>query len=418
MYMGFDSLSIIKYLVPSTEALLRARFQNCVFEENVFPHVPCPKGILDLNFYCPQTFTMNLDPCIVLLETEVQKILQLQALADRLPDAFADAPHVMRVPTPDSGLALNSRKRKISALYFDVGLPTEENIEEELEPLTLEEAQQSAEWHQWEAALRVEYDSLRKHNVFGEHCHTLTTKPVGHKLIFTKKRDAQGRVLRFKVRLVAQGFSQRPGIDFDSIYSPVMDAGTFRYLLGLSVQLSLQSLMLDVVTAYLHGPLETKLFIKSSLLFSEMPFPSPCLGYFSDLRNHKALYSLKQARRLCYQHLRDFLLDQSFTNDPALPYVFVYKKGADFVILAIYVDNINLIGTHIAYQYVVKRLQSRFNMKFLGKTFVCLGLQISHLGDGAILLYQTSYTRKVLKHFGMHNANSLVAPMIGRSCTL
>ena len=201
--------------------------------------------------------------------------------------------------------------------------------------------------------LRAEYDSLRKHKVFGEYFHTLAARPMGHKLIFTKKRDAQGHVLRFKVRLVAQGFSQRLGIDFHSIYSLGMDAGTFRYLLGLSVQLSLQTLMLDVVTAYLHSPLETELFIKLPPLFNEVSFPSPRPGHFSGLKLHKALYSLKQAGRLWYQYLRDFLLDQNFTNDAALPCVFVYKKGTDFVILAVYVDDINLIGTRIACQYAV-----------------------------------------------------------------
>ena len=116
--------------------------------------------------------------------------------------------------------------------------------------------------------------------------------------------------------------------------------------------------------------------------------------------------------------MRDFLLDQNFSNDLALPCVFAYKKDSDFVILALYVDDINLIGTRVACQYVVQRLQSHFDMKFLGKTSLCLGLQISHLGNGAMLLHQMSYRRKVLKRFGMHNANSLAAPMIGRSRTL
>ena len=217
---------------------------------------------------------------------------------------------------------------------------------------------------------------------------------------------------------MAQGFSQRPGIDFDSTYSPVMDAGTFMYLLRLSVQHSLQTLMLDVVTAYLHGPLETKLFIKPSPLFSEVSFPSPNPSHFSGLKLYKALYGLKQTRCLWYQHLRDFLLDQNFTNDPTLPCIFAYKKGADFFILAVYVDDINLIGTRTTCQYVVQRLQFHFDMKFLGKTSLCLRLQISHLGNGAMLLHQIAYTRKVLKRFGMHNANSLATPMIGRSRTL
>ena len=154
-----------------------------------------------------------------------------------------------RVPAPGTSL-----KRKISALHSDATLPTVENTKEKPDPLILEEAQQCTEWPQWETALRAKYDSLKKHKVFGEYSHTLTTRPVGHKLIFTKRRDAQGRVLRFKIRLVAQGFSQRPGIDFDSTYSLMMDAGTFRYLLGLSVRLSLQTLMLDVVTPISMAP--------------------------------------------------------------------------------------------------------------------------------------------------------------------
>ena len=151
--MGFDSPSILRYFVPSIGALLRARFQICVFEENVFLHVLCPKGTPDLNFYSLQTFTMNLDPRTSPPETEVQKILQLQALADRLPDAFSDALRVTRVPSPGASLTPNSRKHKISTLHFDAALPTEKTKEEELDPLTLEEAQQSTEWPKWETAL-------------------------------------------------------------------------------------------------------------------------------------------------------------------------------------------------------------------------------------------------------------------------
>ena len=81
-------------------------------------------------------------------------------------------------------------------------------------------------------------------------------------------------------------------------------------------------------------------------------------------------------------------------------------------------DDINLISTKSAYQYAIQRLESRFDIKFLGKTSLCLGLQISHLPDGAMLLHQTAYTRRILKRFGMHHANSLATPMIGKSRTL
>ena len=60
-------------------------------------------------------------------------------------------------------------------------------------------------------------------------------KPVGHKWVFVRKRNEKNDILRYKARLVAQGFSQRPGIDYEETYSPVMDVITFRYLISLVV---------------------------------------------------------------------------------------------------------------------------------------------------------------------------------------
>ena len=137
-----------------------------------------------------------------------------------------------------------------------------------------------------------------------------------------------------------------------------MDSGTFCYLLGLAVQLSLQTQLLDVVTAYLHGPLETRLYIKLPPLFCETKLLPPQPGHFSGLQIQKVLYGLKQAGWLWYKHLRDFYLHHQFTNDSTLPCIFVYKQGLDFVILVVYVDDINLMGTPVAYKYVVTHLQS------------------------------------------------------------
>ena len=63
--------------------------------------------------------------------------------------------------------------------------------------------------------------------------------PVGHKWVFVQKRDENNMVVRYKARLVAQGFTQRPDIVFDETYSPVMDGITFRYLISLAVNMNL-----------------------------------------------------------------------------------------------------------------------------------------------------------------------------------
>lgn len=68
---------------------------------------------------------------------------------------------------------------------------------------------------------------MRKRKVFGPIIDTLTSCPVRYKMILIYKQDAQGQIIRYKAHLVAQGFTQRFGIDYESTYSPVMDSITF-----------------------------------------------------------------------------------------------------------------------------------------------------------------------------------------------
>ena len=68
--------------------------------------------------------------------------------------------------------------------------------------------------------------------------------------------------MRYKARLVAQGFSQRLGIDYEKTYSPVMDASTFRYLISLAVSKGLDMRLMDVVTTYLYGSLDANVYMK------------------------------------------------------------------------------------------------------------------------------------------------------------
>ena len=87
------------------------------------------------------------------------------------------------------------------------------------------------------------------------------------------------------------------------------------------------------------------------------------------------------------------------------------------MIIAIYADDLNLVGTKDTTSYAIALLTTKFEMKDLGKTSFCLGLQIIHVPDGGILLHQASYTRVLLKRFGLAHANPLSAPMMGRSST-
>ena len=98
-----------------------------------------------------------------------------------------------------------------------------------------------------------------------------------------KKND----ITRYKVRLVAQGFLQKPGIDYKETYSPVMDAITFRYLISLTVSDKLDMRLMDVVTAYLYGDLDTDIYMKISEGLA-LPEAKPRSTYSIKLR--RALY--------------------------------------------------------------------------------------------------------------------------------
>lgn len=129
--------------------------------------------------------------------------------------------------------------------------------------------------------------------MFGEISIDLNKQPIGHKLVYTRKLDSYERVIIYKVRLVAQGFTQRPGIDYDQTYSHVMDTVSFKYLLALPVQFSLKIYLLDIVTAYLHGNLDTTLHLTPPPgIMRSIPNPRP--GKFTGLRICEALYGLKE----------------------------------------------------------------------------------------------------------------------------
>ncbi|KAK4386070.1 Copia protein [Sesamum angolense] len=87
-------------------------------------------------------------------------------------------------------------------------------------------------------------------------------KPMGYKWVIVRERNEQGEIGRYKARLVAQGFSQKTGIDNEETYSPVMDTTTFRYLISLAVKEELDLYLLDVVTAYLYSSLDNDIYMK------------------------------------------------------------------------------------------------------------------------------------------------------------
>jgi hypothetical protein len=115
-----------------------------------------------------------------------------------------------------------------------------------------------------------------------------------------------------------------------------------------------------------------------------------------------------------YNRLSEFLSKKGYTNNEDCPCVFIQRSPNGFCIISAYVDDLNIIGTHEEIEEASSYLKSEFEMKDLGKTKFCLGLQLEHF-EGGILIHQSTYTQKVLERFGFEKAYPAKTPMIGMS---
>ena len=114
------------------------------------------------------------------------------------------------------------------------------------------------------------------------------------------------------------------------------------------------------------------------------------------IKLQRSLYGLKQSGRIWYNHLSEYLLKEGYVNNSICPCVFIKKSKIGLTIIAVYMDDLNLIGNFEELTKIVNYLKKEFEMKYLGKTRYCLGLQIEHCSND-ILVHQSTYIEKVLK---------------------
>jgi hypothetical protein len=130
------------------------------------------------------------------------------------------------------------------------------------DPKSMAECKKHSDWDKWKVAIETEIASLNKRKVFSAVMPTPPgIFPMGYKWVFIRKRNENNKVVRYKASLVAQGFTQRPGVDFNETYSPVMSGITFRYLISLAVQNRLSMQLMDIMTAYLYGSLDYEIYM-------------------------------------------------------------------------------------------------------------------------------------------------------------
>jgi len=247
-----------------------------------------------------------------------------------------------------------------------------------------------------------EISGLKKNDIW-----ELVPKPhdadlITCKWVYKVKKTADGRIDRHKARLVARGFSQQYGRDYDETFSSVARMVTLRTIISLAASTGWKLWQLDVKNAFHYGELDRDIFMEQPQEFTSKEYPN----YVCRLK--KALYGLKQAPRAWFGKIAQYLNFCCFKSSCAYPSLFVKKTTIGCTLLLLYVDDMIVTCDDIVeISNLQDALSVRFEMKRLGEADCFLGLEIKKCEDGCFLS-QKGYASSLLEQFHMENSREKV----------
>jgi hypothetical protein len=137
--------------------------------------------------------------------------------------------------------------------------------------------------------------------------------------------DENGIVFRNKARLVAQGYNQQEGIDYDETFAPVARLESIRILLAYACAHNFKLFQMDVKSAFLNGVINEEVYVAQPPGF--INFEKPNHVY----KLKKAFYGLKQAPKAWYDRLKTFLVDHKYTMGLVDNTLFTKKKDSHII---------------------------------------------------------------------------------------
>ncbi|CAI7902941.1 unnamed protein product [Closterium sp. NIES-54] len=263
---------------------------------------------------------------------------------------------------------------------------------------------------QWKAAMDAEMTSWKSTGTYVDEVPPLGANIVSGMLIFRVKRSP-GSPPVFKARYVAQGFSQRQGVDYFQTFSPTPKMTTLQVLLHIATHRDYELHSLDFSTAFLQGSLHEEIWLRSPPGFTGS-FPP---GTQWSLR--RPVYGLRQAPREWHDTLRITLAVLGFAPSTADLSLFLRTDTSlpPFYIL-MYVDDLVFATADTAgLAHVKSELQKRYTCTDLGEPRSYLGLQITRdRAQRTITLTQSHMVQQVLQHFGFTYSSPQATPLSTR----
>ncbi|GJT52051.1 retrovirus-related pol polyprotein from transposon TNT 1-94 [Tanacetum coccineum] len=257
----------------------------------------------------------------------------------------------------------------------------------------------------WIVAMQEELNQFVANDVWELVPQPRNMTIIGTKWVFRNKLDENGIVSRNKARLVAQGYNQQEGIDYDETYAPVARLESIRILLAYACALDFKLFQMDVKSAFLNGFINEEVYVAQPPGFID--FEKPDHVY----KLKKALYGLKQAPKAWYDRLKAFLIKHEYKMGMVDNTLFTKKKSSNLIIVQIYVDDIIFGSTcQDMCDEFAKIMHDEFEMSMMGELNFFLGLQIKQMEDG-IFFNQSKYIKEMLKKFGLEDSKPMKTPM-------
>jgi hypothetical protein len=232
-------------------------------------------------------------------------------------------------------------------------------------------------------------------------------KAIGSKWVFKIKHNANGSIERYKVRLVAQGFSQCPGVNFTETFVPTTKWAALRSIFALAAFKDLELESVDISNAYLNGKL------KDVEVYMKQPEGFEVKDSSWAAKLQKGVYGMKQGGRCWYEKLNQVLQCEGFRRLRSDASIFVWEDADSKVIVLVFVDDITLASKSKPKIQMLKALLAKhFRLRNLGASKQLLGVEIlRNRAKGELGLTQRGYAQDILARFGLSDCRPVSTPL-------
>ncbi|GJP29788.1 hypothetical protein CLOM_g19781 [Closterium sp. NIES-68] len=273
------------------------------------------------------------------------------------------------------------------------------------EPKTREEALNGPNGEKWKASEDEEFGSLIENETWDLCDLPPGKKAITSKMIYRHKYGPEGELTRYKSRLVARGFQQTKGKDYDEVFAPVGKGTTLRVLLAIAALLGWKIRQMDIVTAFLNGIILEEVYMKQPEGLDD--------GSGRVCRLKKAIYGLKQAPRAWYHKLEEALLAGGFKKSECDPSLFLLQEKDEILMLLVYVDDILLFSASTALlDSAEQMLEMQFKCSKMGEVKYYLGMHVERdVEKGVLRLHQRKYCEGLAEKYGLQDGGKPATPL-------